>query len=438
MSRSFSPRMLAVVSVLGATLPVAAAANPTKKEQGIALAAQKRFAEALEVFTDAFAETPEAAIALNISEIHRYFGEKERQALGAGGTLEAAVRAESHFIEAYNWMAASAQLPRTNTDVEKAERLRVALQPKVAVVEVATQPEGASIAVDGRGLGVRTSVAVSPGEHKVQVQLRGYVPREVAVLARLGQSVPLRLQLERVMVDVRVEAHPPGASVRASTDSAPLVAPGKFRLPMGRTTFRASAEGYTGESREVEVAPGMAPVVFRLREAPETIATLTVKGSPAGAGVFLTGRLVGQIPMSLPGLKPPPEPVEVTIQAVGYTPVTRRLSLKRGQITVVDVALSPVTPPPSPWWRWLGYGGAAAFVTGAGVGGVAVMQKEAFPDEPSRSKQDHIMRLNTTADVLMVAGLAALVTSTFVHLGAAEPPASRAEISVGALVNHVP
>jgi hypothetical protein len=66
------------------------------------------------------------------------------------------------------------------------QRLR-ALEPELARIEIVSEPEGARVAVDSELLGsAPVSIAIEPGQHRVEAALEGYVSQswEVAVVAQ--------------------------------------------------------------------------------------------------------------------------------------------------------------------------------------------------------------------------------------------------------------
>jgi PEGA domain/Protein kinase domain len=179
--------------------------------------------------------------------------------------------------------AAATAVKPEGTLADRAGRLQPDLQtkspkpapaaPVVGSLLVRSTPLGARVLVDGRDRG-RTPLTVgnlSRGAHTVRVIRDGYVADERVVTittAQRAHSVTARLAPERA-------APAPNAvkAAKATASTSAIKPPG----PAGPT-------GQTGPAGR----PGAAP--------------LTVESRPAGAKVFIDGRLVGITPLVVPGV----------------------------------------------------------------------------------------------------------------------------------------
>jgi hypothetical protein len=101
-------------------------------------------------------------------------------------------------------------------------------------------------------------------------------------------------------------------------------------------------------------------------------ARLTVQSEPSGASVTIDGRAAGEAPVSL-DLSPGPH--ELTLSAVGYSAVRRKITVDAGVRGLVSVGLLPVAGAPavsSIPGRYLLALGWAAVALGAGAAGAGV------------------------------------------------------------------
>ena len=83
-------------------------------------------------------------------------------------------------------------------DSEASRRLEL-VRPRVALVEVATTPPGATVFVDRRDLAPRgltpITFAVPAGAHHAFVELGGHAPEERDLTATVGQTVRVEVAL---------------------------------------------------------------------------------------------------------------------------------------------------------------------------------------------------------------------------------------------------
>ena len=132
----------------------------------------------------------------------------------------------------------------------------VRLKPAAGVLQVRTEPPGASITVDGnfRG-GSPATVEVSPDRpHRVVVSRAGYEPQARTVRLGRGQRQVLNVRLEPRLGKVRVTSRPSGASVRVNGNAAGRT-PLDLDLPSTGHLLELSLEGYLEESRQIVPQP---------------------------------------------------------------------------------------------------------------------------------------------------------------------------------------
>ena len=139
-------------------------------------------------------------------------------------------------------------------------------QPSSAGIEVATEPLGAEVRVDGSSMGRTplTLAGLKPGPHTVAVSLRGFSTAELSLVLPPGpMPVPLRFMLLPLEARLQVTSVPAGAAVSVdgkAAGSTPLaslaVPPGVRQVEMRQKGFRPWAQ--TIEARAGDTVPLLA------------------------------------------------------------------------------------------------------------------------------------------------------------------------------------
>jgi outer membrane receptor for ferrienterochelin and colicins len=394
-------------------------------ELGSELYRQKRFTEALERFIASNRLVPNPNVVFNIANIYVLLGKRE--------AARDARRSTEWYVEAFNWTETLLAMATAKADKQDAAALRASILPRVAVVQVQSEPAGAEIFIDRESLGSvgRTprDVATTAGDHPVIVKLSGHRPGTAQVTAKLGVVTSSRLVLERIVGVVQVTTLPAGARVQSFPGSLDVgTTPTSTRLPIGDARLTFTLPGYVSQTREIVVREGETTTVeVDLQRAADRAARLTVVGQPEGAIVRLGGRAVGKLPLTLSGLDPGRQSLEVA--ADSHDPWRGDLLLEAGGATRVDATL--LRPQDRPWggWKWLGYGaGTALLATGGVIGLQARSARDDFDAAPSSAGKDRVDRLNLTADVVL--GTAVLTLATTAALHAVLGPRSRSRAQV--------
>jgi len=78
--------------------------------------------------------------------------------------------------------------------------LRFSLEPVTARLSVTSQPEGATIRLDGKSLGTApiAAVVIPPGRHELRVEKKGYAPSIRRIDAVAGEPIDVRARLTRM------------------------------------------------------------------------------------------------------------------------------------------------------------------------------------------------------------------------------------------------
>ena len=168
---------------------------------------------------------------------------------------------------------------RVNVEAGKRASVSAALTSSAAALNLASQPPGAEILLDGKPTGKVTPARITTeqGEHRVVLRLKGY--KEAAVTARIAEGQTFNyapnlspektdgggFSLSRIfgggsipkgqgMVDVRTS--PKKADIFVDGRKAPKLSPYKFPLPPGPHLIVIQLEGYRTVEKKITVEEG--------------------------------------------------------------------------------------------------------------------------------------------------------------------------------------
>ncbi|MDF3068085.1 MAG: TonB-dependent receptor [Polyangiaceae bacterium] len=246
------------------------------------------------------------------------------------------------FAEAYRYFTLALTEETETAARTRIERALASLRQNVAVLEVESEPPGATVFVDRRDLGPRgnapLALGLKPGAYVVLVELSGYHParREVPAIGA-GQSRRLTVRLEPILGRVRIAETARGAAVRVDDAAAPVscTAPCELALAEGRHRLYLERPGYGPSELEVSVDRSRA-VHLRPELAPLT-GSLVVSTDEPGALVELDGQPRGFTPLVLSA---PVGPHRLQVSLGGFKSVARDVLVADGRQTRVDVALT--------------------------------------------------------------------------------------------------
>lgn len=212
-------------------------------------------------------------------------------------------------------------------DRAEGRRRLEALRPEVAVLSIASDPEGASVRVDRRDLPVRgetpLEIAVAEGAHRVFLEREGYEPATAEATAAVGQTAQVSVELTPSPVPVQVIA--PGRG-RLTLDGEPIEAGTSVAVPPGAHVVRLELEGAPPVERRFEVQAGSDPMVLELSAAggaelgPRLALSIDVP-----AAVYLDNVQIGRGEQVEVGVAPGEHVLRV--EAPGHNEARRELSL---------------------------------------------------------------------------------------------------------------
>jgi outer membrane receptor for ferrienterochelin and colicins len=219
--------------------------------------------------------------------------------------------------------------------------------PRVAVIEVGSDPPGATVFLDQRELGAvgvtPFQVALEPGGNprRLLFEREGHAPAELELAApQRGTRQTVSAALTAFLGTVDVEAEP-GITIHQGAPDGPLLCttPCDPKLPPGPRVLWFRRDGYRDTARQLEIiADGVVSASVQLQ--PITGSVL-VDATERGALVEIDGEAVGFTPTVVQGVAVGERTVRVSRR--GYLPVEQAVDVPAdGQIALEGLALVPV------------------------------------------------------------------------------------------------
>jgi outer membrane receptor for ferrienterochelin and colicins len=179
------------------------------------------------------------------------------------------------------------------------------LRPKVALLHVESNPQGAEVFVDRLDLGSRghtpLTIALSPGRHRITAQKDGFVTAEASASLERGREDSHTLALRELTGQVHVFGSPTGAEVRESLEGKVLgEVPCTLSLAPGKRLLWVTAKGHLPVQLLVDVAPDKpAEQKVALPDRPPPTGKVVVTANRENALVTVDGREAGFTPVVL-------------------------------------------------------------------------------------------------------------------------------------------
>ena len=204
-------------------------------------------------------------------------------------------------------------------------------------LEISTSPAGAEVHIDNqrRGQSPLTLTDLAPGAHLLQINAPGH--RLVFDAFTLEEGLPrtVTFDLEPHTGLVLMTTLPEGAEITcngAALGQTPMLI---ATLPLGTHRLSLALPGY--QRKEVDVTiKDRTPVKLEV-ELMSASGTLNVTSDPSAADVLVNGISRGTTPCRIDRI--PDGNVTIEIQATGFEPHTRQVTLAAGEVQKIDVAL---------------------------------------------------------------------------------------------------
>jgi len=224
----------------------------------------------------------------------------------------------------------------------------VSLTSDSAVLNVGSEPSGASVKVNGllKGVTPCTLERLPAGENELNISLPDYEVYRSKIKLQANQTENLTISLKPVPGALSVISIPSGAKLYADEKLCGQTPLTLDTIEAGSHVIRAEMDGYTPVTRTVEIKRGEKKVEeLRLEQ---NVGTLEVMAKPDGVKVYLDG-------FDLGGLMPAPNTAvaqlshevavgthTVSLRLKNYGSVERRVTIEKGQTVTIKEVLKRV------------------------------------------------------------------------------------------------
>ncbi len=224
---------------------------------------------------------------------------------------------------------------------DASQRVEVILQPLPGLLTLETQPEGATLFVDGEAIGQTPllDLSIEAGLRELRIEKSRYKPL-AQPLDVTGRSVQQRLSLslDPAWADVSLATEPAGATLLV--DGEPLgTTPGLFEILEGERTLALQLPGYANLERDLTAEAGVALDLGTLTLTPAT-GVLSLSSVPSGANVSVNGEFAGQTPLELE--LSPDKDHRISVSRAGYRRASTTVSMDAGSTAARSISLKPL------------------------------------------------------------------------------------------------
>ena len=226
---------------------------------------------------------------------------------------------------------------------ERNQSLAFEFVPLPGLVTVVSEPEGASLTVDGRPLGQTplAGVAIEAGARRFRFTHPRYQPLDMAVAIE-GRSRPQNIEATLLpnWGDIAFSTEPPGARIFVDDTDTGTLTDGVVQILDGEHDIRLALPGHRSHRQRILVTAGeerTLPTV-KLQRAD---GTLVVRTRPGRAGVTVDGRFQGEAPVSI--ALQSGRNYEVQAFKGGFAPRSARVRLNSGEERVLNLDLEELT-----------------------------------------------------------------------------------------------
>lgn len=203
-------------------------------------------------------------------------------------------------------------------------------------LKVFTTPAGATVFIDGVNKG-QTPIKiekVAAGEHRLRLELRGYLSREAAVSVNTDETANFSAAMEPAAY-LSVTAKPSTATILVNDRKVGTGQITSYEVPAGNAAIQVEAPGYDvyrvseklsmGQTRKLDI------------QLVSSFAALEVTSDPPGAQVFLNGKPAGTTPYSNERLLPGTYTVRVELE--GHDVFETEVEAVKAETKTVTAAL---------------------------------------------------------------------------------------------------
>lgn len=231
--------------------------------------------------------------------------------------------------------------------------------PSYGDIQVISHPSGAVVTLDGGSWQYTpaTFTSVRAGtSHFIQVTMSGYQPYGTSAFVTAGEASTVNAYLVRNTPypstgSLNIVTSPGGADIYVDGEymaESPYLVTG---LAPGSHTLRMQKAGYDEYFSTVTIVSGQqTPLSYTFTPQQQTVGSIEVASTPAGASLYLDGNYMGQTPYGsyfdltsvLPGYH------TLLMRMTDYRDYTQTVYVKGGQVMTVNAQLTPNAPSPEP------------------------------------------------------------------------------------------
>jgi outer membrane receptor protein involved in Fe transport len=234
------------------------------------------------------------------------------------------------------------------TAADRKKDLEIALQriaPKVAILDVVTDPPGATVYLDRKDLGPRGNtprkLGLEAGKYKVIVELPGYesaTSQEVSI--EVGGQKTINLKLEPILATLVIGGDDVGATVRLDSLTGPVLCtiPCSAKVTPGHHVLHLSKEGFKHSELPIDAPPKQTINVTPKLDA--ISGGVVVDADVTNALIEIDGKPIGFTPAVL---QVPVGKHSMTISRSGFKAVTKQIVVTENTQTKVEATLTEVT-----------------------------------------------------------------------------------------------
>ena len=253
-----------------------------------------------------------------------------------------------HYNEAYRWYTEILGDEMSEADRDDLREALKRLRPSLALLQIESEPTGATIYVERKDLGARgqtpVTLALPASRVTVMVELPGYRPFQQSVTLAVGRTAVVHPVLDRIYGALVVDGEPAGSEIRIEDQSAPLeLSQGRAKVIPGSHILTITAPGHAPDQIAVQVPPdGVMPVKFKLLPLPPPSGALVVRANLDGALVRVDGKEAGFTPGVIDNVTVGRHRVEIL--ADGREPVVEQIDVQKNERSFVDARLRYAVP----------------------------------------------------------------------------------------------
>jgi hypothetical protein len=224
---------------------------------------------------------------------------------------------------------------------ERPVRVSVDLNSNTGMFKVIAQPEGCSITLDNKPMGLTpNNVEAEEGTHRIKISKDGYEPYEEVVKIMRGKIKEITAHLKIKPCQLVISTRPAGADILINGQAYNRSPQTIENLPPGTYKLQVDKDGYDSEERKINIGPGQKAEVAIIMKS--NMGGIDLVTNSPGATVYLDGKEIGKIKVDEKGnakifklrkLKSGTHKVKVSHKRAEPQSKTLRVRVSKGQIS---------------------------------------------------------------------------------------------------------